>query len=524
MSMDSLWLKRVLRDTKGIWGIECPAGMEFESEVLSKPAASKCELRVIKIDRIEGVLEFSEGGQHLPFDIDKILSVFIKDALEEQRNSLCLVIDGFHNANVEEQCAIVRIARAIQESTTLIACQLVLVGRWGYFAFRAKYRDLHGHTSSPPLESKNILFVPPWSVSDVRKLLFEKRIIGAEHSNFERVAIEFLVEQTAGDEFLIRHVVEDLAEKSGDWKENLEHILSELVSSTAVVSEINARLRLLGPEALTELKKILRVHRMVRGYESMAVEELWLSGLVILSKLDGTRNYLHMAGPLINTVVRNILLGQDAAVVADPKNLCFDRHTISVAAYESVAIIENMLRNLVVSLWHAEFGDAWINNLATTKTSLRLWENEESLARNIMVIVKSELASSGVIAKDTISHTSEVNNGNRQITVLESAREWQSRQQVHHGVDLASTSIMHFLTTESLEAVLCNKKTGLQGEGKIFKKEALVSILEEYRAVRSAIAHNQPVKLNTVLRLEEIIRKIVEWNTVFVDRTLTATI
>jgi hypothetical protein len=520
MSMESLWLKRVLRDTKGIWGIECPAGREFESDFLRKPASSKCELRVIKIDRIDGVLAFFEDGQQLSFGLDQILSLFIKDALEELRNSLCLVIEGFHNANVDEQCAIVRIARAIQESTTLIACQVVLVGRWGYFAFRAKYRELHGHTSSPPLESKNILFVPPWSVSDVTKLLFEQRIIGAENSNFERVAIDFLVEQTAGDEFLIRHVVEDLSEKSGDWKENLEHILSELVSSATVVSEINCRIRLLGPEALTELKKILRVHRMIRGYESTAAEELWLSGLVILSKLDGTRNYSHMAGPLINTVTRNILLGQDVSVVADPKNLCFDRHTISVAAYENVAIIENMLRNLVVSLWHAELGDAWINNLATTKTSSRLWENEESLARNLMIIVKSELAASGIIEKDAISQTSDVNNGNRQVTVFESAREWQNRQHVHHGVDLASTSIMHFLTTESLEAVLCNKKTGLQGEGKIFKKEALVSILEEYRAVRSAIAHNQPVKLNTVLRLEEMIRKIVEWNTVFVDRTL----
>ena len=524
MNNESLWLKRVLRDTKGIWGIECPAGMKFEAEALNKPAASKSELRVIKTDRIDGVLAFSEDGKNLSFELDKILSMFIKDALEEFRNSLCLVIDGFHNANVEEQCAIVRIFRAIQESTTLIACQLVLVGRWGYFAFRAKYRDLHGHTSSPPVESKNILFVPPWSISDVRKFLFEQRIIGTEHSNFEQVAIEFLLEQTAGDEYLIRHVVDDLSEKSGDWRENLEHILAELVSSTVVVAEINSRLRLLSTDAVIELKKLLRVHKMVRSYESTAAEELWLSGLITLRKLDGTRNYLYVASPLINTVVRNILLSQGITGVADPKNLCFDRHAISGAAYENVAVIENMLRNLVVSLWHADLGEAWINNLYTTKTSSRLWENEESLARNIMAIVKSELASSGVIANDANSSTSEANNENRQISVFESAHEWQGRQHVHHGVDLASTSIMHFLTTESLEAVLCNKKTGLHGEGKIFKKEALVSILEEYRAIRSAIAHNQPVKLNTVLRLEEIIRKIVEWNTVFVDRTLTSSI
>lgn len=523
MTQNVTWLNRIIRDNKGIWGIECPQGAVFNSSLIAK--TSNCEVGVIAIIRTGDELSFrDDAAGRSETDFSQVFLNFSTLAEENAHQSLCIIVENFHIASGVEQCTLVKTARALQESHTELSCQFVFVGRWSYFSFRAKYRALYGHTSSPAAESKNILCVPPWCGEDVRDLLYERRFIAADPSEFDLVACEFIVEQTAGDEFLIRCAVDGLIAQSGDWTANIEQVLSELVSSHLVNDEIARRVGFLNENSKAELMKLLRVHRLIRNYDSVEVDELWLAGLVQRRKLDGTKNFIQIAGPLINTVVRHVLLAEESTSLANPHDLCFERETISTAAYRSVAQIENLLRNLVVTSWHAELGDRWSDNLNFTKTSSRGSDDEEHIVRFTMSHVRSELIAMGFCSENDQSEPAAAEVGTnrvRQVSILDSALDWQKRQEEHHGVELAHTNVMHFLTTESLEAVLCNKKNGLHGENKPFKKEALMTALEEYRAIRSAVAHNQPIKLNTISRLEVLQRKFLDWGTVFADQEVT---
>lgn len=516
----NIWLSKLTRNSKGIWGVITPFGANFESSSIAEYAGSNCEVRTVRVSTDDGCSISFESDDDRSSDFCKIFTSLVLEAENNSRASCCLIVEDFHKLQYVQQCEIVRGSRAVQESQTQISCKVVLVGGWNYFSFRAIYREIHGLTSSPAAESQNILRLPAWTTNEVRNLLLQERILGIEHSDFDKVAIDFLTEQTAGDEFLLRLIVSNLSEQQGDWKLNLEQVLYELISSITVTDEISSRLDNIGADALIELKRILQVHRIIRDSESTEIEDLWLAGLVSKIKLDGRRNYVSISSPIINSVIRNILKIKNSSPIANPKHLCFDRPAISSAAYRNVALIENLLRNMVISTWYVELGEDWKNNLGATKTSSRAREDEESLVKFTMTTVKEGLVSLGLGKIDESETKVENASGARQVSVLDSASDWMRRQTEHHGVDLDNVSIMHFLTTESLEAVLCNKKNGLHGDNKPFKKESLFAVLEEYRVIRSAIAHNQPVKLNTVLRLEDILRKIVEWNTVFADKII----
>ena len=109
----------------------------------------------------------------------------------------------------------------------------------------------------------------------------------------------------------------------------------------------------------------------------------------------------------------------------------------------------------------------------------------------------------------------------KQEGILDSAKNWQSRQNNHHGVELGKNNLMHFLTTAELKNVLTSKYSGMVGEDKIFtKKEFLLTTLDEYLAIRSAVAHNQPIMLATISRLDVLLRKITDWISVFIDKEL----
>lgn len=512
------WLSRLRRDNKGIWGIECPLGTSFDVQNLDN-LSPNCEAEVIHVAKDDGIMMFRDSSKCLVEpDFSKIVERVSKAAAENGRQSIRIVVGDFHNADAKEQCTLIKTARSIQESITSLSCQFVFCGKWSYFAFSSAYRELHGRTSSPPAESKNILHVPPWCANEVLELVRERRLMAAIPSEIDLVACDFLVEQTAGDELLIRQAVEHLAVQEGKWPSDIEQVLSELVSAPDVISAITERINSLEPRAKAELKKLLRVHHLVRHYDSIDSEQLWLAGLVQCRKQDGGKQCIQIAGSLINTVVRNILENEKPGSVTTPNYLCFERETISTAAYRRISKIENMFRNLIVSEWYVELGDKWSEKLSGTKTSSRDWEEQEDLIKLVMHHVQSGLGIDTESSK-TEPTTSAVSSGrSQQQTILDSAHNWQKRQRDSHAVELTNDNLMHFLTTESLVSILVNKKNGLYGEGKPFKKEDIQSALGEYIVIRSAVAHNQPIKLSTISRLDELQRKFVVWLTNFADQ------
>lgn len=513
------WQKRLLNSNKGIWGIEYPLGSFFDAEHFVKSSPTNCETAVIFVLKDRESLKFCDSNQEiLKLDFPEIVKSISVLAKENDRQSLRIYICNFQNADISEQCALIKTARCIQESMSSQTCQFVFCGNWSYYAFCSAHRKIHGHTNSPPAQSKDILHVPPWGTDDVLNVLHEERLMAANPTEIDLVACDFLLEQTDGDEFLIRQAINHLVEQNGKWPSDIEQVLSELISAPDVISEIAKRINSLAPLAKAELTKLLRVHNLVRQYDSIDSEQLWLAGLVRCQKLDGGKQCIQIAGSLINTVVRNILENENPGSVATPNYLCFEREAISTAAYRRVSKIENMFRNLIVSEFYAEKGDKWHEKLNGIKTKSREWEEQEDLIKLVMIHVNSRL---GI---DTESNRTETTSPAvssvrpQQETILDSAQKWQKRQRDSHSFELTNDNLMHFLTTESIVNILVNRKSCFYGEGRLFNKEDLQSALGDYIVIRAAVAHNQPIKLSTISRLDDLQRKFIVWLTVFADQ------
>ncbi len=519
MSKNLNWLKRLNNDQKGIWGIEYPIGTNFNAECIFNSFRSNCETEIFYAVKIDEVLKFRDSLDQL---VEPNISEIFKNISEKEKynnHSIRIVITDFHNANIKQQCNLIKIARSIQESSES-SCQFIFCGHWSYYAFSREYKNIHGHTSSPPAQSKDILHHPPLCRNDVIHLLDKERIIGNFPSELDLIASDFFIEQTAGDEFLIYEGIKFLKNYEGKWTENIEQVLNELVSAQDVIQEINKRINTLEESEKLELLKLIRFHYLVRDYESAVSEKLWLAGLTQRQKLPGQggKYFIYIASPLINTLVRHILGNEKPEYVAPPNYLCFERKAISTAAYQRISRIENMLRNLIVSDYYIKSGNELYENLKSVKVSSYIPEEQEDLIKLVLFHIRSELNIN--LDRDKTEKINDTTSSVRalKIDLFESAKDWQNRQRATHAIELAQDNIMHFLTTESLTKVLNNKQNGFYGEGKPFRKEFLATAMKEYTSIRSAVAHNQPIKLSTISRLDDLERKFIDWITVFADK------
>ena len=517
MSLRPDWLSKLKAPVKGIWSIECPAGMSFSVGTLSDFILPNCETKELTIVVTEDGAKVEESSrlglsrESFKVAVERLSS----EARENDKSFLRIVVDAFHNASIGEQCNLLKSARSIQESSDgRLPLQFVFCGRWSHYNLRPAYREIHGQTNSPPTDAKNAIQVPFWGDSEVFKLLSDRRLIGPRPTELDEVACGFLLEQTAGDEFLIRQSIERLEGLSA-WTSEIERVLWELISAPDVIDEIRKRMQLLGAGATEELNKLLRVHNLMRDYEAVEAEELWLAGLVRRTAMPGGKQLVRMAGPIINSVVRNLLVGEASGCVAVPKDICFERESITVAAYRRIAKLENLLRNVVVSEWSIKFGDKWHEKLAAIRGSSRSGEDaEELIHRTLQNNYGISPLESGVPESKKGS-----NMKRKPPDLLASATDWQARQRENHAVVLQQDNLMHFLSTGDLISLLKNKKNGLCGDGRPFKLDHLTTALEDYTSIRSAVAHNQPIKLANIEKLDELNHKFQCWLSVFADKS-----
>lgn len=523
------WLKRLNSSRSGLWSIVCPTGSSFQAESLVASSPRDVEAVFLSITRDADSLTLRHETRAVrTSEIKQLLASCERDATEAGRCSIRVLIGNFHEAPTDVQCALIKSARGIQETATQVSWQFVFCGRWSYYAFRAAYLEIHGHTSSPPAHSKDVLQPPVLTADDVLALLSDRRLMAAYPSEIERIAAEYLIEQTAGDEFLIGEAIHHLEQIGHTWTAHIEQVVVELAQSSVIIDAVSARLHSLDVNARSELDKLLRVQRLIRNIDSIEAEQLWLAGLARRRDLGSGKQCVHLAGPLTNIILRRILHIQSPGSVALPEDLCFEREAIAAAAYRKISQIEIMLRNLVVAFWYAEAGDKWTERLVGIKTLSRDQEEAEDVPKLTAELVWSKLVAIGLapqeLPKDETQHP-HPRKERRKESILESASDWQNRQRNHHAVELSCYNLMQFLTTEALMSILVNKRDGLHGHGKPFsRKEYLVTALEEYIAIRSAVAHNQSMKLSTILRLDDLHRRFVEWLTVYADEPTPASV
>jgi hypothetical protein len=338
-------------------------------------------------------------------------------------------------------------------------------------------------------------------------------------SELDIVAAQFVAEHTGGDEFLVDQAVSHLAGRRGDWTSNVEQVLEELTEAPDVIDAVRERIGFLDTQSRSELTKLLVFQRLVRPADRTESEHLWLAGIAQCLDLGSGKQCVCVASPLIETVLRRITQRDAPGTVALSEDLCFQHGSLAATAYRRLAEVETLLRNLVVTMWYAEAGDNWSQRLDEIKTLSREQEQSQEV-RELVDLVREALAASGVPLEGMTGSptpTDGTQEPRPKQSIRQSAESWRQRQTTHHGVELARDNLLQFLTTEALMSVLVNKKFGLHGPGKPFRLEYLVTALEEYIAIRSAVAHNQAVKISTISRLDDLHRRFVEWVTVFAD-------
>lgn len=520
MSMDLGWLTRLDRDRKGIWGVLSKLNSSRGAGCLLKLNSNRLvvvEIEIVKQNETYLFKMMAEGTTASQLDscVDSIVCGL------DDNISIRIIVHGFHFANVVEQCLIIKRARSIQESSQNFSFQFVFCGTWSFFSFKETYEREHGLTNSPAAELKNILYAPFLERNDVLGILKENGVITQFPTELDLIACDFLIEQTSGDELLISEAINHLRESSSRWPNNVESVLEQLVDSNVIVENIKSRVNFLNEECRKELRKLLISHRLIRPNDSISSELLWLSGLTRQHDIEGRKRLIEVSCPIVDTVLRNISHSVELGSFPRAKDLCLDSKVISMAAYVRVAEIENFLRCLIVSVWYQELGNEWVNNLNKTKTPALEREESEELIQLVLRCIREEFPelpkgeSAGDKTPDKVGHQ---RNKRKHETILESAMNWQKRQNEHESVVLASNNLMHFLTTEALSLVIVSKDSGFVGDAKVFtKRDALMSLLDEYRSIRSAVAHNQPIMLATIAKLDSLLLKLASWVTIFID-------
>jgi hypothetical protein len=511
------WFAKLRRDSKGIWGVSSQRNSSRGGPCVSSYSPENCETEDVYIVCNNGISEFKTSKQKsVEMNLNQIADSVTKCAGEFGRSSVRVIIHDFHNANENEQFTLIKTARSIQETTSTLNFQFIFCGAWSYYHFCERYYEINGRTTSPAAEYKNMVFVPPVNNMDLCQLLTNKHII-SRVTELDKIACDLLIEQTAGNDYLIDKAIEYLKDKPGSWVNNLEQVINELIAAPEVIQYFRSGINALNQKARDELSKLLEVHRLIRPTDSRITEQLWVAGIVKANTLEGNSQLIQIAGGLINNIIRNIASSVGLGDCAPPKYLCLEGHIISSAAYRKVAEIENILRCLVVSNWYGELGEKWVDNLEMTKTPPHQSESEE-LINLVLKCMGEEFPT--LYENDDSTNDKAIPPQKRKNTqtILDSAKNWQKRQNEHHGVVLAKNNLMHFLTTESLELVLRTKTVGLVGPDKTFAKDYFTTTMEEYRSIRSAVAHNQPIMLVTISRLDDLLRKISEWLTVFIDK------
>ncbi|MGV8898660.1 MAG: hypothetical protein ACOH2B_05350 [Burkholderiaceae bacterium] len=518
-------ISRIKKSGKGLWGFECPEGARFDPEVFLGDHNSSCTIETLSIRNGSVGRYFESCGKPIGAELE--LEDFATNGKTKARQQgfekVRIVITDFHTASEEEQYQILCEARRIQEQERSISFQFIVCGRWSHYLVKA-HHDQHGSSLSPPTDSKNASQVPYANEENILTELCHRGIVGTVPTDLDKIGCAFLLEQTGGDWFLVRQAIDRV--NSSPWTDSIEQHINELESSPDVFEEVSRRLRIVSDDSQAELKLLLRTHRLLRPIGRMESEELWLVGLARKTRRSGGEMVLEIASPVIDAVTRQILSKNECGL-ARSNEICYRRTSIAIEAYRRVADLENLLRNIIVAEWRFQHEDKWKEKLAGNKTPARGHENEQEIA--IIEALRLPLLQAGYdlvrleqSQEKSNNESTEKPQKRKTETLLSAANNWQSRQQNNHSIRLQNDNTMHFLTTESLVGILEDKKNHFHGiEGQMFKKQELHSALEEYTAIRAAVAHNQPLKLSMIAKLDNLLERFLKWLTVYADQSRT---
>lgn len=385
------------------------------------------------------------------------LCALIYEAREDGRNVARCVVTQFGELSVEAQCSVLRGSRAVRDKTTDFIVQTIVSGAWNYFRVQ-EYWKKHYDELSPAPDRKHVFFQSRPDCEDILSRLSAAKLISDPPSHFDHVCADLLTEFSGGDEFILDYIISSLKAQHLHL-EAVESILAQTAESGELADALKRRAKTLSAEAWEVLLSILNHQFASRPQRDVHAEDLRLAGLVI-ARLAGTQNRLAISSPIVERILRDnwayIATGQPH--VYRGNDLARTGLALNTAAYRLVAQIENTIRNLIV-----------------------------------------------------LSHSKQEDWKQRLELVIASAIKWRSKVQKHTTLELADDSLVYFLTTKHLKTILTDESENIYSEAirDVFPQmPELLNTIEQYRVIRDAVAHNQPLSLKTVKRLEDMCNDI----------------
>ncbi len=446
--------------------------------------------------------------------LDGRLRRLLEEAKTDDRAVARCLITRFGELSLEDQCLVLRQSRAVRESENDAKLQTILCGAWNLFRVQEYWRT-NLSSLSPVPDRKHVFFECSLGCNAVLEKLREAGCVSHPASRFEEVCAEALSEVTGGDSFLLDYVIGAIRVQR-QRLEDFETIIGHVAEAGEVTDEIRKRADRLTPGAWAILDAVVRQQFITRPERDTDAEDLRLGGFVSARPI-GQNKCLSVASPLIEQVIRHqwSYYRQGLGEIYKGVDLARPVLALNTAAYRIVAQIENTLRNLVVlALNHPEVGD-WTKRLDGVKTLA--YDGGEipnellGLARQIRELLlpftESQCQEPANVESVSIPDATTASRKPKQSSLVETALSWRARQQANIALSLSHESLIYFFTTEGLMSVLVNEKQEIYPKAvKPYfpNKHELTNLLEQYVAIRAAVAHNQPISLATLKRLETL--------------------
>jgi hypothetical protein len=515
MKKDSL--EKIANSHKDLWAVIYTNFRLFEVEYLIERLTNEITI-VEQIDCKKELLAHNENK-----DPNSEFNLILKKVLSKKQDpcsTIKILINNFEVLKLKEQCHLIKSARTTQEEQPDVMIQFIFFGKWALKLCQKEYKKFLGLTNSFPSISE--LYIQPYTVDEVISLLIEENLIGNTVTDIDRVASEFIIENTSGDEFLTSQIIERIKTYNhNNWASYLEQAIKEITDTDEVKKEIKKRYMTLNPDARNELQKILRTNSLERDIDSVVIEELFLSGFVRIVAVGNSKNIVLIAGKIIDNVLRELLFEEQNIILFD--QLCSVSNSVLSLAFNRISRIEVLLRNVVVSYLYQNSGNNWTDCLRDIKCKFELSDEYTSEEKVLFLkLIDERLAALGIDSGKERDKCQSQKDAKKTppMTLLGSVSDWKKRRENHHFVDLTNYSLMQFLTTGDLINIITHPIHGICGKGRPFeKKELIITKLNEYIEIRSAIAHNQAVKLSVINRIDQLYQEIVKLLTVYADRS-----
>lgn len=448
--------------------------------------------------------------------LDDRMDHLIEESRRDGRRLARCLLTRLGDLSPDEQCLVLRLSRSVRDRTPDFKLQTIVSGKWNFFRVQEYWRRHYASTLSPALDRKHVIFNDRLSPQTILARLVGGKLVSEPLDRFEEACLQVLEEASNGDGFLLDHIISSLTTQHLRL-EAIESVFAQVPESGEVVDEFQRRATRLGAGAWEILQAIIQRQLSCRQIGDPDAEDLRLAGFT-KQHCVGNQQCLALSSPLVERLLRQnwALISSGRSPVDPGQDLTRTIFGINTAAYRTVAEIENTLRNLVVLSLNRN-GD-WHQQVSTVKTLAYdgggISHELLGLARKIQEVClpPTEVSAPQPPIPPEVTpesgQTPEAGAATRkpkQVTLIEAARNWRERNQLNTVLQLSHDSLIYFFTTEGLASILANEKQDIYAKAvrPFFpNKHELHTFLEHYTAIRAAVAHNQPISLSTLKRVE----------------------